>query len=219
MAENLITADELAAYAPDLDTSAFSAATISGMISRASERVRQYCQVDGFFRAAVTNERDDVNINSEGELIISFRRRPVAQGDVSAVRLRTVDVNQSLQLTSSTGDGSYIYSIGNPGNLLVYPSNFLISHGKGLFDLRGSNLYYEVDYTGGWATDIANIPPSLKEAATLMLRDLISARDNPAGVKSFSQGSYSVVYDKDGGSYVGEAQKILDVGGYVRRVP
>lgn len=86
MAENLITQAELEDYAPDLDLSQFSAATISGMISRASERVRQYCNVKGFFKVAVDSERDRALINPQGELIISFRRRPVVAADVTAFR-------------------------------------------------------------------------------------------------------------------------------------
>jgi hypothetical protein len=216
MAENLITQSELEAYAPDLDLSEYSAATISGMISRASEQVRKYCNVDGFFQAAVTNESGRIRVNGDGELIISFRRRPVEQGAVSAIRLVTVDVNQTLTLTSNSGD---IYFINSPGNYLIYPSNYIISHGYGLITLQNARMMYQIDYTGGYATDVADLPPDLKEATTLMVRDVLATRYNPTGVKSFSQGSYSQTNAADGMStFVRQARNILDSGNFVRMV-
>lgn len=217
--ENLITKAELTAYAPDLDLSAYSDATISGMITRATKRMIEYCDVAGFFKMAVTSEREKARINPQGELVYSFKRRTVADGDVSAIRLVSVDVSQTLTLQSSS-DSSYYYFI-QDGNYLIYPSNFLIAHGTGLMSLENSNLFIEVDYTGGYATDIADLPVDLKEACTLMVRSQIARKFNTAGANSFSQGSVSMsfgggrdVLDKN----VSEALSILDSGGYVRTV-
>ena len=116
MAENLITQAELEAYAPDLDLSTFSQATISGMISRASKIITNYCDVDGFFKMAVTNERERAQISPNGDLTISFRRRPVADGDVSAIRLVGVGMSQSLTLES--GSDRY-YFIPKPSTYLI----------------------------------------------------------------------------------------------------
>lgn len=220
MAENLITQTELEQYAPDLDLSLFSSATISGMISRASNKVKNYCHVDGFFKAAVTSERDKAQINAQGELVISFRRRPVQDGDVSAIRLVTVDVSQELTLESES-DGSRFYFIPDPKTYLIYPSNFLISHGTGLISLDAANLLYEIDYTGGYATDIADIPPELKEAATLYLRSMVNKRLNPSGATSFGQGAINMSFgtNKNGKDQnVQEAESILNEGGFVRVV-
>lgn len=216
MAENLITQAEIEAYAPDLDLSSYSAATISGMITRASARVKNFCNVDGFFKTAVTAERDRAQISPNGDLTISFRRRPVAEGDISAIRLVGVEVSQSLTLESG---GDYIYFIQTPGNYLVYPSNYLISHGRGLISLEASDLFYEIDYTGGYATDIADIPDALKEATTLYIRSMVGKRFNPAGASSFSQGSVSMGF---GGNKGGRDQNIQEaeaiLADYVRRV-
>ncbi len=218
MAENLITQTELENYAPDLDLSAFSSTTISGVISRASDMARKYCNVDGFFKMAVTNERDRVLINEQGDLVISFRRRPVADGDVTAIRLVSVDISQSLQLTSSA-DGSRIYFIPDPHTYMIYPSNFLIAHGTGLISLRNANLFYEVDYTGGYDTDIANLPDALKEATTLLARHVINRRYNPTGATRFRQGNVQMEYAGTGkDDLVMEAQRILADGDFVRRV-
>lgn len=216
MAENLITQEELQARAPDLDLSQYNATTVSGMISSASEQVRKYCNVDGFFQAAVTSESERVRINSQGDLMISFRRRPVAQGAVSAIRLVTVDISQSLTLQSGGGD---IYYIVNPGTYMIYPSNYVISHGRGLLSLRAANLIYQIDYTGGYATDVADLPDDLKQATVLMVRDAFAAQYNPTGVRSFSQGSYSQTNAPDGlSTFVKQARSILDSGNYVRMV-
>lgn len=216
MAENLITPTELEDFAPDLDLSGFAGSslglvpTISGMISRASTRVLRYCEIDGFILSAVTNERDKVAIDPMGNLIISFRRRPATT--VSAIRLRTVDVNQALTLSSDAGNH---YWLNAEGTVLTYPSNFLISHGRGLFTLDNSNLYYEIDYTGGYAT----VPDDVKEAVTLMVRDIAQRKLNPGGVQSFSQGSLSINYGADNESqFVKEAKRILNDGGYRRMV-
>ena len=213
MAENLITQAELESYAPDLDLTQYNATTISGMINRASKRLAKMAGVEGFFTASVSAETDRARINASGELIISFRRRPVAQGGVSAIALKTVDVNQDLTLQSG---GSDIYFIPAGGRYLIYPSNYLISHGTGLISLRNANLLYEVSYTGGYATDIADIPSDLKEATTLMIRD---SQYNPAGLKSFSQGSYSETRSADGSTpFSTKAREILEDGDYVRMV-
>jgi len=216
MAENLITQAEIEAYAPDLDLSQYSAATISGMISRASKRVTQYCNVDGFFKMAVTAEKDRVTINPAGELVISFRRRPVVPADVSEIRLMSSGVNQALVLNQG---GESVFQIPNPGTYLVYPSNYVIAMGRGLLTLKAADLMYEIDYTGGYATDIADIPGDIKEACTLLIRSMTSKRFNPAGASSFSQGSVSMSF---GGNKTGKDQNIQEaesiLAEYVRRV-
>lgn len=217
-AENLITTDELAEYAPDLDTSQFSTTTLSGMISRASDQIKKYCNVSGFIEASVENERDRARINASGELVISVRRRPLSQGNVSAIRLRQVDVLVDLELTSGSND---IYFVPEGGGYLVYPSNYLISHGTGLITLRGSNVFYEIDYTAGYS----EIPDDLKEAATLWVRHLVQRKKNPLGAESFSQGSFSLRFGgpRGGGDensinkLLAEAKSILNDGDYVRR--
>lgn len=216
MTENLITQAEIEAYAPDLDLSQYSAATISGMISRASKRITQFCNVDGFFKAAVTAEKDRVTINPAGELVISFRRRPVVPADVSEIRLMSSGVNQVLQLTQG---GESVFQIPAPGTYLVYPSNYVIAMGRGLLTLKAADLMYEIDYTGGYATDIADIPGDLKEACTLFIRSMTGKRYNPAGASSFSQGSVSMSF---GGNKTGKDQNIQEaeaiLSEYVRRV-
>lgn len=218
MAENLITIDDLNNYAPDLDTSSFNTTTTSGIITRASEMVRRYCNVDGFLRTAVTGEKDRANVNTEGELVISLKRRPLTSAaDISAIRLSYVDVDVDLELTD--GNSQYIPQI-IEGRTIIYPSQFIILHGSGLFGLRYSNTFYEIDYTAGY-NGVNNVPDDLKEAVTLMVRHLVNRKNNSLGARSFSQGALSINFGDQKGAndmFVSEAKTILDEGGYVRRV-
>ena len=215
--ENLIDNTYVTNNAPELDLSQYAATTVSGIITQASTNVSNYCQVDGWLQQTVTSERERAHINSSGDLIISFRRRPVVQGTVTGVRLRTVSVNQSLTLNDGqTGD---IYFIPRPGTYMVYPSNYLISFGRGLIALRGANLFYEVDYTGGYAPGA--VPADLQEATMLYVRDILAKRYNPTGMDMFRQGSMQSMTRRTNGltQFVEQARDILDQGGYRRLVP
>lgn len=221
MQENLIDNTYIANNAPEIDLSQYNATTVSGMITQASMNVRNYCQVDGFLQSTVTSERERAHINSAGDLIISFHRRPVNQGDVTGVRLRTVAVNQSLTLQSG---GMDIYFIPSPGTYMVYPSNYLISFGRGLLALRGSNLFYEVDYTGGYTeidtSGYQTLPADLQEATLLYFRDILAKRYNPAGLDMMRQGTVQIMTRRTNGLtvFVEQARDILDNSGYVRYV-
>lgn len=220
--ENLIDNTYITNNAPEIDLSPYTATTISGMIAQASAQVIRYCRVSGFLQTAVVSERERAHINSSGDLLISFRHRPVKQGDVSAIRLRTVAVNQSLTLQSG---GMDVYFIPEPGTYGVYPSNYLISFGRGLLALRGANLFYEVDYTGGYVTTptagYQTLPDDIKEATLLFFRDIMSRKYNPTGMDMFRQGSMQAMTRRDNGltQFVESARDILDHGGYRRMVP
>jgi hypothetical protein len=72
---NLITAQDLSDFAPDLDTSSYSATTLSGLISQASNRIAKFCNVKGFDFATYT-DTDRARISNKGELLINLRVRP-----------------------------------------------------------------------------------------------------------------------------------------------
>jgi hypothetical protein len=76
-------------------------------------------------------------------------------------------------------------------------------------------MFSKISYNGGFTT----IPDDLKYAMILYFRDAYSKKFNPAGLRSFSQGSYSETYNNDklGKSrIVLEAEDVLMNGGYVR---
>jgi hypothetical protein len=212
---NYIAATDLSAFAPELDTSQYSAATLSGIIGRATAQVNNYCNVKGFEVGIEVAETDRATINSDGELVIAVRRPNIIS--VSAIRLKQGTYSNDLTLTSN---GNPIYQIPHPGSRLHYPNSYidtsgtLITAGSRILAIRGANLFYEIDYTGGYVT----IPDDIKEATTLLVRDIIATRNNQDGVDSFAQGSYSVQF---GNNKMGEsklvraAKSILDP--YVER--
>lgn len=215
MNENLITEAELAQYAPDLDTSSYT--TTSGLITRASELVRNYCDVDGFIYSTVTDERDRAYINTSGELIIAPRRAPVQQGDMISIELEVGDVEQTLTLSDS---GVSRYKALIDEKLIIYPSNYLIAHGTGLFAFRSKGIISKISYVGGYEV----IPASLKEATVLYVRHLVTRAYNPTGAQQFSQGSYSQTMpvarlSAGQSTFSIEAQTILEAGGFVRHTP
>lgn len=213
---NYIATTDLSAYAPELDTSAYSTQTLSGIIARATEYINAYCNVKGFEVAVETSERDRARINTNGELVIGVRRPQILS--VSGIRLVSGTYGISLDLTVN---GSPIYELPYPGSRLYYPDSYLDGTGTliqgaatRLLSLRNSRVFYEIDYSGGYAS----IPGPIKEACTLLVRDIISTRNNQDGVAGFSQGSYSVQFgnDKSGESKLTKMAKTL-LEPYVQR--
>lgn len=213
---NYIATTDISAYAPELDTSAYTTQTLSGIIARASEQINTYCNVKGFEAAFETDETDRAMINTNGELVIPVRRPQIIT--VSGIRLVHGTYSVSLGLTSN---GSAIYQIPYPGSRLYYPDSYMDTSGtliqgvtSRILSLRGAHVFYEIDYLGGYQS----IPNPIKEACTLLVRDIISTRNNQDGVVGFSQGSYSVQFgnDKSGESKLSKMAKTL-LEPYVQR--
>lgn len=217
---NIITPQDLADYAPDLDTSGFSATTLSGMISMATNRMAQFCNVKGFDLASENDEGRAV-ISNRGELQVALRRRPFVS--ISNLTLKRGGFSTTLTLTDSAGRN--LYNVPEPHNTVYFPNTYLYLTGtflaggsSQLLTLKAANMFYSVDYVGGLQT----IPPDLKDAAVLWMRDLINRRQNPLGAQSFSQGSYSVNFGTGGkrnngdSIFIQQAKSMLTQGGYVR---
>lgn len=214
---SILTQADITAYAPELDLTAYSAATISGMLSQATMRAAQFCSVNGFDLFNETAETDRAYISNDGELIISVRRRPIVT--VSSIKLIKGGFSTTLVLNSS---GVQLYQVPTPGNKLVFPNSYFYLTGtylaggsSQLFTLRGAKVFYEMDYTGGYQT----IPDDLKYAVMLYFRDIMQQQYNINGVGSFTQGSYSESRAPiiGGKSYlIQQAEDILMNGGYAR---
>lgn len=216
---NIITAQDISDFAPDLDTSAYSATTLSGLISQAQSRAAAFCNIKGFEFQTET-DTDRALINNRGELVVAVRRRPVLS--VSSIVLKRGAFTTSLTLTDS-GTGLPIYNIVDPGNRFHLPNAYLYATGtylpggsSQLISLKSADLFCTVTYVGGLQT----IPFDLKDALVLWVQDIIARRNNRDGVQSFTQGSYSATFGKnatDGDSpIIKQAKNILMTGGYVR---
>lgn len=214
---SILTKADIAAYAPELDLSAYSDATISGMLSQATNRAVQFCSVNGFDLTAETNETDRAYINSDGELVISVRRRPIV--NVTGIRLKKGGFSTTLTLSNS---GIQLYQVPTPGNKLVFPNSYFYLTGtylaggsSQLFTLRGAKVFYEIDYVGGYQTP----PDDLKYAVMLYFRDILQQQYNVNGISSFTQGSYSesrAPITKGKSYLIDQAEDILMNGGYAR---
>lgn len=222
---NYLTQQELQTFAPDLDLSAFTPTTISGVISRASARVNAICQVKGLDLATEICERDRAAISGLGELFINVRRRPIqnwntSSPSISAIRLTKGQFSVSLQLMNGNPGTAPLYQISHPGNTVHYPSAYLAGTGTlmiggsaQLMTLKGADVFYEIDYTGGYAT----IPDDVKEATTLIVRDILSRRYNAQGADTLRQGSMTVHFNNTQKTpFIGTAVDMLYQGGYVR---
>jgi hypothetical protein len=216
---NILTKADIVAYAPELDLSSYSDATISGMISAATERAAEFCNVTGFDFTSVVNETDNAVISVAGDLLISVRRRPIVT--VSAIGLVKGGFSTSLTLTGT--DGTPYYQIPYPNTKIVLPNSYLYGTGtmlaggsSNLMSLRGSRVMYQISYTGGYQ----NPPDSLKYAIALYFRDSFTKQFNTQGLSSFTQGSYSESYGAGGSkgrsALVQEAESVLRSGGYAR---
>lgn len=211
---NYISTTEFAALHPEVDTSQYTAATVSGIISQASKYVDNFCQVDGFDLTTVTNEVARVIISNEGDLKIFTRRRPVQS--LTSIVLSRGTWNLTLTLTNN---GTPIYYIENPGAVIVYPNTFLTSVGtftmNDLRDLRRQAVVATVTYVAGYQS----IPDDIKAAVAFVTRDILQKRLNAAGVASLTQGGVTVRYsERDGKSDdIMDAERILQ--DYVRVTP
>jgi hypothetical protein len=219
MAQSILSKADITNYAPELDLSSYSDATISGMLSQATNRAVQFCSVKGFDYTTETDEQDRAYISNDGELQISVRRRPIVS--VSAISLVKGGFSTNLVLTDTATPANPLYQIPTPGNKLVFPNSYFYLTGtylaggsSQLYTLRGAKVNYKITYVGGYQ----NIPDDLKYACMLYFRDQYAKRNNPSGLSSFTQGSYSETNSSNKGksSLVLEAEDVLMNGGYAR---
>lgn len=215
---NLIDVTDFTTYAPDVDLTLYPTATLSGVISQASQQIVSYCAVKGFDYQTETAEVDRAALSPMGELMIDFRRRPVVVGDVTTVQLKKGGFTTTLSLTDSSSVP--LFQIPYPGQRMYYPSSYLASAGTlilggstQLVTMRGADVFTSVTYNGGYQT----IPNDLKLACILWVRDLLAWQYNNTGATSFTQGSYSSNFGADADSrFLKQAKRLLNQGGYRR---
>lgn len=217
---NLITAQDIADFAPDLDTSSYSATTLSGLISQASQKIAKFCHVKDFAFGSYT-DKDRAKISNDGELLITPRVRPATS--VTSITLKKGGFSTSLTLV----DGSTnLYFINDSGTRIHLPNSYLVTTGTYLADgsshllsLKAGDMFCEVVYVAGYQS---GIPQDLKDACLLYVQDTIVRKVNRTGVQSFSQGSLSMTWGAGGTNEKGEsrliqqANSILLQGDYVR---
>lgn len=223
--KNLTDTAGFKARNPEIDVSVWNDNTLSGMISRATRAIQNYCQVDGFWATTVSGETAKAVIDSTGNLVIYPRIRPIAASGIQSIQL--VKAGFSTNLTLS-GSGQTYFQVPYPYTSIVYPSSYLAGTGtlmiggsSQLVTLKGAGVFYVLGYTGGFDT----IPEDLIDACDLYVREYATRRMNPLGAQEVRQGSFSysrVTRSSNPNAnqvdsvYIQQAQEILNQGGYVR---
>jgi hypothetical protein len=223
--QNLATVSGFKSRNPELDVSAWNDATVSGFISTATRSIQSYCNVDGFLSQTVSGEQCKAVISSFGDLIIYPHIRPLRQGGINALRLVKGGFTTNLLLS---GGNQLYYNVPYPYTSFVYASSYLAATGtlllggsQTLLSLKGSGVYCELDYVGGYAT----VPEDLQDACDLWTRDIVTRRMNPMGAQDVQQGSFRFTrvarssnpnYSFTDSVYVAQAKQLLDGGGYSR---
>lgn len=183
---NYISTNEFAQMNPELDLSAYTDPTISGMIKTASGTMDGYLQYS-LGVEDISSEKNEGMISSDGGLVIYTRKFPIVS--VSAIQLKIGTVHLDLNLTD--GNGNARYDIPYRARSLTYPYQEIALTGtfsiRNFFQLRGRPFFTVINYRAGFET----IPQELKDACSLMTKDIFIRQANPQDLSSVTQGAIS----------------------------
>lgn len=200
---NLLTVTELGQYAPEVDTSRFDSPTLSGIISQASKGVADYLEFTPYAET-ITNEIARGLITTEGDLIIFPQKVPIQTVTAIAITKGTVTVTLNLQTA-----GVNRYNIDYAKRHVRYPYNEISIQGEIVFnnflELRGTHFYTQISYRGGW--EVSELPATVKQAAVLFVKDILSSQYNQMGASSLRQGAVSFTF---GDSQTAESKFLKD---------
>lgn len=207
---NYITNQEFAQFNPETDMSGYSAATISGMIARASGYVDNFL---GYTLPLeeIIGEVSETMVDTSGSLVVYTSKFPVQS--VQSLNITLGTINVPLKLTD--GNGNNIYNIPFRGKSFIFPYSQLAFMGslplRSFYDLRTLNTYVTANYTAGYAT----IPNVLKDATNLIAKDIFMRQANPQNLSLLVQGGirmgFKDVIRDDGKSLaIQQAENILN---------
>lgn len=205
---NYITVTEFQDFNPELDFTNYTNATISGMISRASQEVDDYLEYS-LGVEEISNEKSECVISNNGNLMIYTKKMPIIS--VSSISLKLGTTSLNLSLTDSSGNDRY--DIPTRARYILYPYQELAITGafsiRNFYQLRNAEIFTKVSYRAGYTT----IPHSIKDAVNLWTKEIFTRQSNPMDIKSSSQGAVNVSFrDKDergDGSFIKQAKTIL----------
>lgn len=205
---NLITVTDFQNYAPEVDITQYSNATVSGMINQASQIASDILQYTPLAEDIVA-EIGEGRITTEGDLIIFPAKVPVQSVASISLKKGTTEVN----LTLTDGAGNNRFNLDWQKRNIRYPNYEFSTNSAGLltnfWSLRGTQFYYKMNYRGGF--EVSELPSSITQAVILIVRDIIAQRANATGADSISQGGISFTYGGQGGEsvFMKQAKKIL----------
>lgn len=203
---NYISNDEFIERNPGVDVSQFSTATLSGMITTASDKVDNFLEYTLPIET-IANEKVEGYVDSDTNLVVFPRKQPI-----QAVRgIDVVKGSDRITLSLTNGAGNDRFDLPEPRNYVLYPDAELsvtsVSIIGSFRDLMFINFYTELDYDCGYET----VPEWGKESTELYLLDTLARRQNTAGAKKIKQGGIAIEYSERSGKsdFVMDAESIL----------
>lgn len=204
---NLITVTEFGQLSPEVNTSKYDAPTISGMISQASRQVTDYLMYSPLAEDIV-NEIKQGKITTEGDLLIFPEKLPIIT--VSAIAFTKGTTSANLTLTDGAGNARY--NIDFNKRHIRFAFSEITYNNAGIFiepyALRYAQFYTKVSYRGGY--EASQLPPTIKQAVVLFLKDLFSNQYNAMGASRIRQGSLEFSYAAGMGQAAQESKFIKD---------
>lgn len=184
---NYITVTEFKEYNPELDFTNYSDATLSGVITRASQTVDNFLQYSLSIES-ISNEKNEATVSSNGNLIIYSRKLPIISVSAVTIKLGTVNLN----LTLTDGAGNQNYDIPSRGSYVIFPYQQMQITGtfsiRNFYQMRGLQLFSVMSYVAGYDT----IPADIKDAVNLFAKDIFIRQANPMDLSSTTQGAISM---------------------------
>ena len=222
---NLITTAQFAQFAPEVDITPYTDATLSGIINQATQWINAACEVPSLLQSTIIGEEGRGAIGPSGDLVIFPLVRPIQS--VSAIRLVKGGFSTTLTIagiSAQTGGPLNFYQVPTPGNKIVYPSSYLAGQGtlmiggsQQLVSLRGAGVDYQLDYSAGVTLPVADF--KLVRACVLVVKAILMERYNSMGADSMRQGAVGLSWKNGEPVFYEQAQEILDKGGYHRVAP
>lgn len=212
---NLVTVTDFQLYAPEIDLSAYTPDTISGMISQASQRVADILDYTPLAED-ITAEIAKGRISTRGDLVIYPAKVPVQ----SFSSLEIMRGATSITVTLVNSNNVPKYNVDYQKRKIVYPYEEITLEGTPVFtdffSLRHSEFLTRISYRGGF--EVSELPGTIKQATILIVRDILSYKHNIAGANRISQGGITLDYNSQNGStdskFMKEAKALL--ASYVR---
>jgi len=186
---------------------------IDTWISAAERIVNNYMgftTVSGLWNEEITDEISDARVDSDANLVINPRKRPI--NSVSQIEIVKGTSSIDLDLTDSDDNTRYIIPATN--DKIIFPSFELSTSSStvllsSFIDIRHSKFFTKIDYIAGYTS----IPEDITLATTYFLADTFMRQANKEGLVAITQGRVTKRWaeTKDGESnYIKNGKALLN---------
>lgn len=205
---NLITTVEFKEKAPEVDTSRYTDATVSGFITQASEEVGRYLQYDPLAED-ITDELKTARVTTDGDLLVFPAKIPIISVSALSVKKGTTE----LTITLEDSQGNAKYNLDYTNRYLRFPSYEIILQGQivvltDFFAFRSTQFFSKMSYRAGY--EPSSLPETIKEATVLYVREKLARAQNTAGAKRITQGGITLEYSQRGDKFGGKSDLVVD---------